>query len=152
MNSWIKAIVLSVLAATAGCSGHASKQDPDKAAASAIAFARAALVERDMDKAYSLLDPEVQSNAPKEKFVEVAMSIVADISPTLVTATEFEPIPGQEMMNIYLTGEKGAEKIFYRIPMRGNAEKGYKAVGILRGQYAPSQSRQPLQVKPSTGG
>lgn len=104
-----------------------------------------------MDKAYGLLDAEVQSNAPKEKFTEVVMSIVAEISPTVVTATEFEPIPGQEMMNIYLTGEKGAEKLYYRIPMRGNAEKGYRPVGILRGQYAPSEFRQPLQIKPSTG-
>lgn len=152
MNKLLTTTVLSILAAILSCSFHASKQDPDKAARSAVEFAKAVLVERDMDKGYGLLDPEVQSNAPKEKFAEVAMSIVADISPTVVTATEFEPIPGEEMMNIYLTGEKGTEKLYYRIPMRGNAEKGYKPVGILRGEYPPSASRQPLQAKASTGG
>jgi hypothetical protein len=152
MTKPAKAFSVLILAVGVSCSFHASKQDPDKAAAAAIVFAKAALVDRDMDKAYGLLDPEVQSNASKEKFAEVAMSIVADITPTVVTAMEFEPVPGQEMMNIYLTGEKGVEKIYYRIPMRGDAEKGYKPIGILRGQYAPSESRQPLQVKPSTGG
>ncbi len=67
---------------------------------------------------------------------------------------EFEPIPGQEGMNIYLTGENGAEKFYYRIPMKGSEGKGYKAAGVFRGQgpYAPSELRQPLQVKRSTGG
>jgi hypothetical protein len=152
MSKHSKASSILFLAISVSCSFHASKQNPDAAAAAAIVFAKAALVDRDMDKAYSLLDPEVQSNAPKEKFAEVARSIVADISPTTVTATDFEPLAGQEMMNIYLVGEKGSERLYYRIPMRGNAEKGYKPIGILRGQYAPSESRQPLQVKPSTGG
>ena len=32
----------------------------------------------------------------------------------------------------------------YRIPMVGNAPSGYKPVGLLRGEYAASDSRQPL--------
>ena len=109
-----------MLAAIPACSSHASKQNPELAAARAVEFARAAFVDRDIDKAYGLLDPEFQAYAPKEKFVEVITTMNSPISPTVITATEFEPILGQEGMNIYLTGEDGGEKFYYRIPMKGS--------------------------------
>ena len=147
-------LTVLLLAALPACTFHASKQNPEVAAASAVEFAKAAFMERNIDKAYGLLDPEFQAYAPKEKFVEVITAMNTPASPTVVTATEFEPIPGQEGMNIYLTGENGAEKFYYRIPMKGSEEEGYKAAGVFRGQgpYTPSELRQPLQVSRSTGG
>lgn len=147
-------LTVLLLAAFPACTFHASKQNPEAAAASAAEFAKAAFVERNIDKAYGLLDPEFQSYAPREKFAEVITAMNTPTSPAVVTATEFEPIPGQEGMNIYLTGENGAEKFYYRIPMKGSEGRGYKAAGVFRGQgpYAPSESRQPLQVKRPTGG
>lgn len=144
-TTWL--LTLGMAAATMSCIFHASKQNPEKAAAVAEEFVRVAVVDRDMDKAYSLLDPEVQSNAPKEKFVEILADMNSHGSPTKITAIEFEPIVAEEGLNIYLTGENGGERFYYRIPMRGDDKTGYKPVGILRGQYAPSGLRQPLQNK-----
>jgi hypothetical protein len=146
-------LAVLTLAALAACSFNVSKQNPEKAAASAIEFAKAAFVEKDTDKAFNLLDPEFQAYATKEKFTDVISVINTPTSPTVVTATEFEPIPGQDGVNVFLVGEKGAEKFYYRIPMKGTEAKGYKAAGVFRvhGQFPPSESRQPLQVKRSTG-
>jgi hypothetical protein len=122
------------------------------AAASAVEFARAAFIERDIDKAYCLLDPEAKGNVPRERFIEHITAMNSPTSPAVVTATEFEPIPGQEGMNIYLVGENGGEKFYYRLPMRESEGKGYKVVGVLRAkrESAPSESRQPLGVKRTT--
>lgn len=35
-------------------------------------------------------------------------------------------------MNIYLFGENGSEKLFYRFAMEGVKEKGYKVCGFWR--------------------
>jgi hypothetical protein len=145
-------LLMALLVASTDCTFHASKQDPERAATSAVEFAKAALINRDFDKAYSLLDSEVQSNASKETFAKILSEMNSKGSPIVITATEFEPIPGQEGMNIYLNGEAGSEKFHYRVLMKGNGEAGYKPAGILRGWYAPSNSRQPLQIKRSTGG
>lgn len=143
-------IILLVLATIPNCTLHASKQDPEKAADIAIAFAKAALIDRDVNKAYDLLDPEAQSNVPKDRFAEILKDMTSESMVSVVTATEFEPMPGQDGINIYLTGDNGREKFYYRIPMKGNGDTGYKPFGLLRGQYAPSDSRQPLHLKRST--
>jgi hypothetical protein len=143
-------IIVVMLALLPACGIRTSKQNPDKAATSAVGFAKVALVDRDMDKAYQLLDAEAQSNVPKEKFVEILLDMNSDSLVRVVTATEFEAIPGQDAMNIYLVGENGRDKFHYRIPMKGSDTDGYKPFGIMRGQYQPSASRQPLSVKRST--
>jgi hypothetical protein len=144
---------VGMLAVISACTFHTSKQNPAIAASSAIEFVKVALIEQDIDRAYVLLDPEFQAIATKEKFVQVIRTMNSPVSPKVITATEFEPIPGQEGMNIYLTGENGREELYYRIPMKGSEEKGYKPAGVFRGQgqYAPSETRRPLQVKVSTG-
>ena len=151
MHTYTRAVLILLFALFASCTLHASKQDPDKAAVSAVAFAKAALIERDMNKAYAMLDAEVQSNSPKEKFSEIVLKMASDKAPTSVTATDFEPIGGAEMMNIYLVGETNGEKLYYRVPMRGDSQKGYKPVGILRGHYAPSELRHAVQNPVSSG-
>lgn len=145
-------LVVVLLAAAPACVFRASRQDPEKAAVRAVEFAQAALVDRDVDKAYALLDAEAQSNVPRERFAEVIADMNSDTEVTAVSATEFGPIPGKDLINIYLTGESGHDKLYYRVPMRGNEEKGYKPVGILRRNDSPSESRQPLQVTRSLGG
>ena len=145
MTKQTHAIFLFFLIVTA-CSYHVSKQNPKMAAASAADFAQVAFVEQNIDKAFSMVDPEFQAYATKEKFVEVITNMNKPTAPKVVTAIEFEPIPGQEGINIYLTGARDTEKFYYRIPMKGSEGKGYKAAGVFRNQspYPSSESRQPL--------
>jgi hypothetical protein len=146
-------LAIVVLVSSLACTFFVSQQNPEKAAASATEFAEVAFVERNIDKAYDLLDPEFQTYATKKKFAEVLAAINSPTSPTTVTATEFESIPNQEGVNIFLIGENKDEKFYYRLPMKGTEEKGYKVAGIFRGkdQYEPSALRRPLQIKRSTG-
>ena len=143
-----------MLATISACTFHALKHEPERAAVSAVEFAKAAFVQRDIDRAFGLLDPEFQQYAPKEKLAEVLATMNSPTSPTVVTATEFELIHGQEGMIIYLIGENGSERFYYRLPMKRTEEKGYKVAGVFRnqGQYLPSESRQPLRARGSTGG
>ena len=76
MNEYMKAfLAVIVLTISSACTFYASKQDPDKAAIAAIEFARVAFVEHNVDQAYSLLDPEFQPYAPKEKLAEALATV-----------------------------------------------------------------------------
>jgi hypothetical protein len=142
----MKTFLAVVILLAASCTLHVSKQNPALAAASAAEFAKLAFVERNIDKAFSMLDPEFQAYVTKEKFTEIITTMNTPMAPTVVAATESEPVPGQEGVNIYLIGESGADKFYYRISMKGSEGKGYKAAGVFRstGPYTPSESRQPL--------
>ena len=125
---------------------HTSTHSPIKAAAGATAFAQAALVEKNVDKAFGLLDPDLQARTSKAEFSEIITKMNTPAAPLSIIATDYEPILGQEGMNIYVTGENDNETFYYRIPMKGTQLKGYKAAGIFRNQgpYPKSPGRQPL--------
>lgn len=155
MGKYAKLILLlTMLAVCSACFISVTKHNEDSAAISAVEFAKAAFVERNAEKAYNLLAEKSQAYYSKEKITEVLANMNSPTSPTVITATEFEPIAGQEMMNIFLAGENGSEKFYYRLEMTGTEQKGYKVSGFFRaqGQYPISQSRRPLPVKRSTSG
>ncbi len=116
------------------------------AAASATQFAQVAFVEKNADKAFSLLHPDFQSYITKEKFSEALTTMNTPTSPLSIVTTDYEPIIGEEGMNIYITGENDRETFYYRIPMKGTQQKGYKPAGFFRnsGPYPKSSSRKPL--------
>ena len=138
-------IAILLLTATA-CSYRAFQQNPIMAATSATEFAQIAFVEKNIDKAFTMLDPEAQAYITKEKFSQTLTTMNTPTSPKSIVATDFEPIQGQEGMNIYITGESDTETFYYRIPMKGTAGKGYKSVGAFRnpGPYPKSPLRRPL--------
>lgn len=141
----MKRLLILFLVATTACI-NVSRHKPILAAASANAFVQAALVEKNIDKAYGMLDPELQARTSKADFAQVITTMTTPTAPLSINATEFEPIPGQEGMNIYITGESDRETFYYRIPMKGTQLKGYKPVGIFRNQgpYPASSARQRL--------
>jgi hypothetical protein len=116
------------------------------AAVSATVFAQAALVDQNIDKAYGMLDPDLQAHGSKEDFSRIITTMNKPTAPKMITATDFEPIPGQDGMNIYLTGETDTETFYYRIPMKGSEEKGYRVAGVFRneGPYPKSSLRRPF--------
>ena len=73
--------------------------------------------------------------------------------PNSIAASEFEPVPGTEMMNIFLSGRNEKLKFYYRLEMTGTEPKGYRVSGFFKGnmKYPPSASRRPLPVKRTTG-
>jgi hypothetical protein len=62
-------------------------------------------------------------------------------------ATDFEPMPGQTAMSIYLTGKNDNEDFYYRLVMQGTTQTGYTVSGFYRGStaYPASKLRQTLR-------
>jgi len=142
-----KLLALSLLTATTACFYYRTfNHNPIMAATSATEFAQVAFVERNADKAFNMLHPDAQAYSTKQKFAEVLTAMNSPTSPLSVNATDFEPIQGEEGMNIYLTGENDTQTFYYRIQMRGTREKGYKPAGLFRNPkpYPKSPLRRPL--------
>jgi hypothetical protein len=72
--------------------------------------------------------------------------------PLSLTAREYERVPSQKMVYIFLDGQNGSERFFYRLVMEGTANVGYKVSGLFRGSgpYPSSPLRARLQAPHST--
>lgn len=120
--------------------------DEDMAADRALEFAEVGFVQQDYTKAYFLLAEN--GKMPFQKFSNVIGQIHPNGFPTAIKAIEYEPMPGQEAMNIFLYGEDSGEKFYYRVVMQGTKEADYKVFAFYRGNgpYPPSKLRQPLKI------
>ena len=122
------------------------EHDETAAAKAATQFADAAFVDRDFAKAHKLATSEITQRFSDEGLADVVAKMHPDSFPTRVTATEFEPVPGQRGMFIYLNGEGDGPGFYYRFVMTGDKPSGYRVSGFFRGNapYPPS-SRRPLK-------
>lgn len=120
----------------------------DQAAIAAIEFATVLLGQRDVARAYALWSDDARAQIPFDAFSSMIAGMHPSGMPGRVDAIEFEPVPGQEAMQIFLRGEAGGEMFYYRFAMQGTVEKGYQVAGVFRGSgpYPPSTLRQPLPV------
>jgi hypothetical protein len=120
---------------------------PDAAAEVARKFAEAAFVERDNSKARELLVAKMQEAYSAERLETELEKIHPSGYPTTVSTTDFEPIPRQAAMSIFVMGENDSEKFYYRLVMAGTADTGYQVTAFGRGSgaYPPSAIRQPLK-------
>lgn len=120
--------------------------DEKAAAKVATQFAQTAFVDRDYSKAHSLMSSSVAQQITSDKLSETIAKMHPKSFPTQLTATEFEPMPGQRGMMIYLKGTGDGEDFYYRFVMEGDASSGYRVSGLFRGNgtYPPS-NRRPLR-------
>ncbi|MGP0066412.1 MAG: hypothetical protein ACLQGP_22840 [Isosphaeraceae bacterium] len=119
--------------------------DESKAANTAAEFARAAFVARDYPRAYGLLASSARSQVTLQKLTESIAEMHPKGFPSQVDAAEYEPMPGQRAMNIYLNGTGEGEAYFYRLLMEGDAPSGYGVIGLYRSNGPPPPSnRKPL--------
>jgi hypothetical protein len=93
-----------------------------------------------------MLSDGMKGHVSLEQFKEVITKLHPSSYPVEVKSVESEPIPGQKAMNIFLSGECGVEKFYYRFAMEGVKETDYKVTGVWRGNgpYPPSKMRKPL--------
>jgi len=117
------------------------------ASAQAERFADAAFIEHDLDVAYSLLTPEMKKQLSPQQFKDLLAKMHPSTQyPDAVNATDYEPVPGQRGMNIFLFGQTGVERFYYRLYMEGTKESNYAVGGLWRndGPYPPTTMRQRL--------
>jgi len=120
------------------------REERNKAFDRALDFAEVAFFQQDYRKAYLLVSKDC--NATFEEFSSSVDKVHPKGFPSLIRATEYEPIPGQEKINIFLYGRSGDEEFYYRIVMTGTKEKDYKVLSLNRANspYPPSKLRQRL--------
>jgi hypothetical protein len=125
----LTALLLTVLGLT-GCA-KSTKQDENVGAQRAIEFARIVLVNKDFDQGYELLSDNGKRHISSAKFRETMIRLHPRGFPTGVTAKEYQPMPGENALWIYLSGEN--PEMHYRMTMEATASGDYKVLTIDNG-------------------
>jgi hypothetical protein len=122
------------------------RHQPTMAAESAEAFARVAFIEGNARGAYELMCEEVKHKYSVEAVVASIDAMNTPGRPSVVEATEYEPIFGQPAMNIFLHGRTETRDIYYRFVMIGTEQTGYRVGDFFKGNgpYPPSSIRKRL--------
>jgi hypothetical protein len=113
----LTAFVLTIVWLT-GCA-ESIKQDENLAAQRAIEFARIVLVEKNFDRGYELLSDGGKRHISLAKFKETMARLHPRGFPTTVTAKEYQTMPGENALWIYLNGEN--PEMHYRLTMEATA-------------------------------
>ncbi|MHC4571064.1 MAG: hypothetical protein ACYS0C_03160 [Planctomycetota bacterium] len=110
----------------------------------ALDFAEVVFFQQNYKKAYLLISKDCEETF--EEFCSGIDKLHPKGFPIAVRATEYEPIPGQEKINIFLYGGNGDEEFYYRLVMEGTCERSYKVFSLERagGPYPPSELRERL--------
>ena len=113
-----------------GCA-ESTKQDENLAGQRAIEFAQIVLVNKNFDQGYQLLSDGGKRHISLEKFKETMTRLHPRGFPTSVTAKEYQPMPGENALWIYLTGEN--PEAHYRLTMEATASGDYKVLTVDSG-------------------
>ena len=122
-------LLLTVLGLT-GCA-ESTKQNENLAAQRAIEFARIVLVNKDFDQGYELLSDGGKRHISLAKFQETMIRLHPGGFPSTVTAKEYQPMPGENALWIYLNGQN--PETHYRLTMEATASGDYKVLTIDSG-------------------
>jgi hypothetical protein len=123
-------VLLLTAVAVAGCA-ESTQQNENLAAQRAIEFARIVLVEKDFDQGYQLLSDGGKRHISLAKFKETMIRLHPRGFPSTVTAKEYQPMPGENALWIYLKGQN--PEMDYRLTMEATASGDYKVLTIDSG-------------------
>ena len=141
---------LAFVMALTGCA-ESIDHDAVSAARRAEEFAQVAFVKHDIEKGYALLSESTRRYVSLEQFKEVLSRLHPQAFPISVTASEYEPMPGEKAMYIFLTGKNSGERFYYRLTMEGTATTGYRVLSLDRGSGPYSQSSRKEKLGESAG-
>jgi hypothetical protein len=123
--------LICTIAVLIGCAGSIDHNN-DRAAKKAEEFARIAFVNRDFEAGYKLLAEGTRRYVSVEKFTEAITRLHPKAYPMTVTAQEFEPMPGEKAIYVFLTGQNADERFYYRLTMEGTAVTDYRVLQFDR--------------------
>jgi hypothetical protein len=137
----------------ASCAGSV-KHDEKLAGRRAIEFAQLVFINKNFAKGYELLSPGGRRHLSLEKFSETLTRMHPRSFPTKVTATEFQPMPGENAIWIYLAGQNAEEQFQYRFTMEATDNGDYKVLafdtGIVGRMFSPLSEKQPFKTPINT--
>lgn len=140
------ALLLFLMVSFCGCNFFVIWHDEDAAAREATRFGETVFVKGDVESGYKTLAWQTRRSISLEKFEEAVLQMHPQSKPNAVLATDFEMIPGQNALYIYLFGKNGDENFYYRLTMIGTKLRGYQVAGVFRdvAPYPPSEWRHSL--------
>ena len=146
-------IIGLVTIALASCAGTV-KHDETLAAKRAIEFAQFVFIDKNFAKGYELLSDGGKRHLPLEKFTETLTRMHPRSFPTKVTATEFQPMPGEKAIWIYLAGQNAEDQFQYRLTMEATETGDYRVLtfdtGAVGRMFSPLSEKQPFKTTIST--
>lgn len=145
--------MLALCALVASCA-ESTQHNENLAAKRAIEFAQVTLVNKNLDKGYELLAAGGKRHISLDKFKETVTRLHPRDFPTKVIAKEYQPMPGEKAMWIYLTGQNGEDQFQYRLTMEATANGDYKVLtldsGVVGRFFSPSSEKKPFAKPIST--
>lgn len=143
-------LMLALCALVASCA-ESTQHDENLAAKRAIEFAQVTLVDKNLDKGYQLLAAGGKRHISLGKFKETVTRLHPRGFPAKVTAKEYQPMPGEKALWIYLTGQNAEDQFQYRLTMEATANGDYKVLtfdsGVVGRFFSPVSEKKPF-VKP----
>jgi hypothetical protein len=137
----------------ASCAGTV-KHDETLAAKRAIEFAQFVFIDKNFAKGYELLSDGGKRYLSLEKLKETLTRMHPRSFPTKVTATEFQPMPGEKAIWIYLAGQNTEEQFQYRLTMEATDTGDYRVLtfdtGVVGRMFSPLSEKQPFKTTIST--
>lgn len=117
--------------------------DAGAAGKKAEEFAQIAFVKQDIETGYALLADGTKRYVSRDQFKAVVSKLHPQRFPKTVTALEYEPMPGEKAIFVFLTGDHSGEHFYYRLTMEGTASTGYKVLRLDRASqpYPPSDEK-----------
>lgn len=151
IRSWALLLALSALAMSCA---EAVKHDENLAGKRAVEFVQAVLIEKNFAKGHELLDAGGKRYISREKLEETITRLHPRGFPTRVTAKEYQPMPGENAIWIYLTGQNSEDQFQYRATMKADDNGDYKVLTIDSGTvgqfFAPTGERRSFSNPVST--
>ena len=126
------ALVLALSALALSCA-ESVKHDQDLAGKRAIEFVQAVLIEKNFAKGYDLLDAGGKRHISRDKLEETITRLHPRGYPARVTAKEYEPMPGENAIWIYLVGQNSEDQFQYRATMKADGNGDYKVLTLDSG-------------------
>jgi hypothetical protein len=121
--------------------------DAVSASKKAEEFARVTFVKADFENGYALLADGTKRYVSLGQFKEVVSKLHPNAFPKTVTASEYEPMPGEKAIYIFLAGENAGARFYYRLTMEGTAATGYKVLRFDRSSAPPASSQDRQKLK-----
>jgi hypothetical protein len=126
-----------------GCA-ESIKHDEVAAGKKAEEFAKITFVRQDIENGYAFLADATKRYVSLEQFKIVISKLHPKAFPKTVTASEYQPMPGEKAIYIFLVGDNSGEHFYYRLTMEGTRTTGYRVLRFDRstGPYPPSNEKQ----------
>lgn len=152
IRSWALLLALGALAVS--CT-ETVKHDANLAGKRAVEFAQTVLIEKNFPKGYESMSSGGKRYITAEKLKETITRFHPRGFPTRVSALEFQPMPGEPAIWIYLTGHNPEEQFHYRITLEAGGGD-YKVLtidsGVIGRFFSPSSEKRsfpkPISTQP----